>query len=82
MNNNNTPKNQKKTKAVIFKGDVTHAGLAVTAGVRKLFVMSFSLRARAAKKVDDGDAEESGTDDEMAMVRSDGEDDYDSDLGF
>lgn len=54
----------------------------MTAGVRKLFVMSFSLRARAAKKADAGDAEESGTDDEMAMVRSDGEDDYDSDLGF
>lgn len=34
--------------AIIFGGNVTHAGLAVTSGTRHLFVMSFSLRPRAA----------------------------------
>ena len=32
--------------AIIFGGDVTHAGLPVTSGTRSLFVMSFNLRAR------------------------------------
>ena len=35
--------------AIIFGGNVTHAGLPVTAGTRHLFVMSFSLRPRAVK---------------------------------
>ena len=35
--------------AIIFGGDVTHAGLPVTAGTRHLFVMSFTLRPRAVK---------------------------------
>lgn len=34
--------------AIIFGGNVTHAGLAVTSGTRHLFVMSFTLRPRAA----------------------------------
>lgn len=37
--------------AIIFGGDVTHAGLPVTSGTRHLFVMSFTLRpaGRAVK---------------------------------
>ena len=35
--------------AIIFGGNVTHAGLPVTAGTRHLFVMSFTLRPRAIK---------------------------------
>jgi hypothetical protein len=35
--------------AIIFGGNVTHAGLPVTAGIRHLFVMSFTLRPRAVK---------------------------------
>lgn len=37
--------------AVIFGGDVTHAGLRVTAGTRHLFVMSFKLLARSPAEV-------------------------------
>ena len=35
--------------AIIFGGDVTHAGLPVTSGTRHLFVMSFTLRPRAPR---------------------------------
>lgn len=34
--------------AIIFGGNVTHAGLAVTSGTRHLFVLSFTLRPAAA----------------------------------
>ena len=37
--------------AVIFGGDVTHAGLPVTSGVRQVFVASFSLRRGIASPV-------------------------------
>ena len=40
--------------AMIFRGDVTHAGLPVTAGVRYVLVMSFSLNPRAGTAVNDG----------------------------
>lgn len=34
--------------AIIFGGDVTHAGLPVRTGTRHLFVMSFTLQRRTA----------------------------------
>jgi hypothetical protein len=44
--------------AIIFDGTVTHAGLPVTAGIRYLFVMSFTLRPQGTPCVEEEEEEE------------------------
>ena len=68
--------------AIIFKGNITHAGLPVSKGTRHLFVMSFSLRPRRdiMKPSAAVEGDYHGEDSSMPMVGDDSN--YDSDLGF
>ena len=55
--------------ALIFGGEVTHAGLPVTAGQRTVFVASFSLAAAAAAATAAGAAAAADGPDEARLRR-------------